>query len=368
MDGILSEPEQKMGPNVNKTKHPSVPAAIGLVIVLLYGSVRIAAAEPLVQLQSWLGPQLWQRDVDGPILSLGKSGEFDDTHIFAPTVAFDEGRFWMWYCGSSGAAHDLAPQRMPDERVFKLGLATSQDGKEFARSPDCPVFALDEARRSIVTPTLLRNPDGTILREDGKLRLWFSSASLGGGGPPQSVQETSSTDGIHWTKASPVQLERAYAPTVIKSESGYEMWYTQPARYPWLMRHARSDDGSHWKVDEKPVLEITQPWEHFVLIYPTVLKIDDVYLMWYASYLNEDRQTTGIGFAASLDGITWHKHVQNPVLRPDPSRAWESHYVSSQSVMRLPDGSFRMWYASRNEPPFTHLYYALNTARWDGVK
>jgi hypothetical protein len=34
--------------------------------------------------------------------------------------------------------------------------------------------------------------------------------------------------------------------------------------------------------------------------------------------------------------------------------------------MRLPDGSFRYWYASRKAPPFENLYFAINTARWTG--
>ncbi|HIF31540.1 MAG TPA: hypothetical protein EYG57_18860 [Planctomycetes bacterium] len=80
----------------------------------------------------------------------------------------------------------------------------------------------------------------------------------------------------------------------------------------------------------------------------------------------QDREATAIGFAVSLDGVKWHKHPQNPVLRPDPKPPWESHYVSSQSVVRLPDGSFRMWYASRKKPPFKNLYFALNTAHWTG--
>jgi hypothetical protein len=32
--------------------------------------------------------------------------------------------------------------------------------------------------------------------------------------------------------------------------------------------------------------------------------------------------------------------------------------------MRLADGSFRYWYASRKQPPFLNLYFAINTARW----
>jgi hypothetical protein len=32
--------------------------------------------------------------------------------------------------------------------------------------------------------------------------------------------------------------------------------------------------------------------------------------------------------------------------------------------MRLPDGSLRMWYASRKKPPFLNKYFAINTALW----
>jgi predicted GH43/DUF377 family glycosyl hydrolase len=326
--------------------------------------IPIASAQSPPELARWLGPQEWVRDVDGPILALGKNGDFDDTHIFAPHVAIDEGRFLLWYCGSTGFAHDLAPMRTADERVFQLGLATSTDGTQFQKNPTGAVFAHPEDRMSILTPTVLRNSDGSVLREDGKIRMWFSSARLGGGGRPQAIQESTSADGVHWSAPSPVQIERAYAPSVIKTEAGYEMWYTEPGRYPWRIRHARSADGSQWTVDEPPVLEISQDWEHFLQIYPSVTKIDGVYLMWYASYLHQNRETTAIGFAVSLDGVRWTKHPRNPVLRPDPSRDWESHYVSSQSVVRLADGSFRMWYASRKKPPFQNLYFAINTVRW----
>lgn len=331
---------------------------------LVTGTVTAQVPE---KLQKWLGPQTWTRDVEGPILSLGKAGEFDDTHIFAPMVVRDEKQFRLYYCGSQGFAHDLAPKRMPDERVFQLGLATSPDGKSFERHKDSPVFALDDPKRSVLTPTILRNADGSVLKEDGKYRLWFSAGTLGGGGAVQSIHETTSPDGIHWSKPTPPQIERAYAPTVIKTDDGYHIWYTVPGSYPWLMKHARSDDGRTWTIDDEPVLTLTQEWEHFLQIYPNVMKIDDVYLMWYASYLTEDRLTTAIGFAVSLDGITWHKHPQNPVLRPEPEHEWESNYVSSQSVVRLPDGSFRMWYAARKKPPFQNLYFALGTAKWDGL-
>jgi hypothetical protein len=114
------------------------------------------------------------------------------------------------------------------------------------------------------------------------------------------------------------------------------------------------------------VLGVDQQWESSRLFYPTVLVADDVFLMWYGSYWAERRQTTALGFAVSLDGLEWYKHPRNPVFRPDPNRSWESHYTTSQSVLRLPDGSWRMWYASRKAPPWTNKYFAINTARWSG--
>ena len=76
--------------------------------------------------------------------------------IFAPMVALDNGRFLLWYCGSQGFAHDLSKKRTVDERVYKLGLATSKDGKRFEKHPDGPVFSLDKAKLSILTPCVLR--------------------------------------------------------------------------------------------------------------------------------------------------------------------------------------------------------------------
>jgi glycerophosphoryl diester phosphodiesterase len=307
------------------------------------------------ELQRWLVPQRWQRDTKGPIISLGEPGDFDDTHIFAPAVALEGDRFSLWYCGS---------RRSVAERVFQLGLATSVDGKRFSRHSSSPVFEFGDGRHSVLTPSLLRDPNGTVLREDGKLRMWFSSTWFEGGKGLHSLHETFSDDGIHWSEPSPALLENIYAPTIIKVGSSYQMWYTDVAQDPWIMRHAKSHDGRKWRVTADVALGLDQDWERQRLFYPTVVKIDEAYLMWYGSYWQQRRNTTALGFAVSADGIHWHKHPQNPVLRPDPDRPWEANYVTSQSVMQLADGSFRIWYASRKKPPFVNKYFALNTARW----
>ena len=318
-------------------------------------SLGVIAQRTPRKLRRWLVRQEWDRDIDGPIVTLGKPGEFDDTHVFAPAVVRGDRGFRLWYCGSRGSVA---------QRVFTLGLATSPDGRRFKKQDASPVFGIPDVKHSVLTPVILRNADGTAAREAGKLRMWFSSTWFQDPSGLHTLHEVFSEDGIHWSEPSPALLENVYAPTILKTGRCYLMWYTDVSHDPWIIRHAESLDGRNWRVSTDPALELDQQWERSRLFYPTVEKVAETYLMWYGSYWNARPNTTALGFAVSQDGIRWYKHPQNPVLRPDPDRPWESNYVTSQSVMRMADGSFRIWYASRKKPPFVNKYFAINTARW----
>ncbi len=309
------------------------------------------------ELTRWFVPQEWNRDTEGPIVELGNEGDFDDMHLFAPCVARSSGSYWLWY---SGSRDNVA------NRVFHLGLATSRDGRVFQKHADNPVFKFGNNRHSILTPAVCRSADGAVVRESGRLRMWFSSTHFAGGTGLHTLHETTSADGVTWSNPSPALLENVYAPTILKEDDAYRMWYVDVSANPWIIRLATSGDGRDWLVHPQPVLSVDQSWEKSRLFYPAVLKADGVYLMWYGSYWSAERQKTALGLAVSSDGIIWHKHPGNPVLRPDPHRPWESHYTTSQSVLRLEDGSFRIWYASRKKPPFLNKYFAINTAVWRG--
>ena len=298
--------------------------------------------------------QLWSRDSDTPCVSLGPSGSFDDMHLFAPCVACENGIFSMWYCGSRGAVED---------RVFRLGLATSSDGIHFTKHPEAPVYDFGDGKHSVLTPTLLRHPEGSVLRENGRLRMWFSSTDFVTGDGLHTLHETTSSDGLTWTSPSDAQLENLYAPTIIKEDQIYRMWYIDVRVDPWCIRYGESSDGVSWMIQDTPVLQLDQPWEAGRLFYPTVLKLNGQYLMWYGSYHGPEKQKTALGLAMSEDGLTWKKHTNNPVFEPDPTHEWESHYTTSQSIIPLADGSWRIWYASRTKPPFVHKYFAIGTAK-----
>lgn len=305
----------------------------------------------------WLAPQRWQRDGEGPCVTLGDPGAFDDMHIFAPCVAYEGGRYWLWYCGSQGAV---------EERVFRLGLATSDDGVHFRRHPASPIYGFGDDRHSVLTPTLLRSPDGAVLREGGQLRMWFAATDLSSRTVPHTLHESTSADSISWAEPSEAQMENVYASTIIAEGDTYRMWYTDVTVEPWCIRHAHSADGRRWHVSGAPALQVDQDWEAGRLFYPTVVVADGLYLMWYGSYHGPEKIRTALGLAISEDGLRWHKSAHNPLFGPKPSREWESHYTTSQSVMRLPDSSWRIWYASRTKPPFIHKYLAICTAHWSG--
>jgi hypothetical protein len=331
------------------------------VILRCYSTLAIClaiGASSSSNLSYALAPQVWRYDTEKPVLELGTAGAFDDTHIFAPCVAFENGQYTMWYCGSRGAVVD---------RVFSMGRATSNDGITFSKDA-APVYNFGDGKHSILTPALLRGDDGSVLRENGKLQLWFAAADMTKSNPLHTLRRSESEDGIHWSPPSPPLLENLYAPTVIKDGNEYRMWYTDVSSDPWIIRHARSADGTHWTVTESPSIAINQAWEERRLFYPYVAKSGDEYWMWYGAYWKERSNTTAIGFASSNDGITWSKHPMNPVIRPNPARPWESHYTTSQTVMKLPDGRWRAWYATRKAPPFENKYFAVGTAIWNGPR
>ncbi len=323
--------------------------------IALAGFAAAAEAQSVDGLLKRYSEQSWRRDVDGPVLSLGQAGAFDDTHLLSPCVARLDGKYFLWYVGSRGNVAD---------RVFRVGLAVSDDGRTFRRHETNPVLQFPDGRHSIVTPTLLAENNGTPIREQGKLRMWFSGVDFHDPKQLHTLHEATSDDGIAWSVPSEPQLENVYAPTILKEEDLYHLWYTDVAAKSWNFRHATSPDGRKWEVDAEPVMVVDQSWESSRLFYPTVRKVDGGYVMWYGSYWRGQTAKTALGVAVSVDGRTWKKAENNPIFRPDESRTWESHYTTSQSLMQLDDGSWRIWYASRTKPPFVHKYFAIGTALW----
>ncbi len=113
------------------------------------------------------------------------------------------------------------------------------------------------------------------------------------------------------------------------------------------------------KHGSKPVLprskEVTE-WDYFTAADPSVIKDGDTLKIWYtgAGPTSTDTVTRlRIGYAWSIDGITWNKHPQNPVLESSPA-TWDSIGLETVTVLKdetaLPPERYKMWYAGSDDP------------------
>jgi beta-1,2-mannobiose phosphorylase / 1,2-beta-oligomannan phosphorylase len=136
-----------------------------------------------------------------------------------------------------------------------------------------------------------------------------------------------------------------FSPSVILDSSTYKMWYSANSAASTGMKigYASSINGTDWT---KPgVVSVLSPtagtWDANGVSYPTVIKEDTTYKMWYTG---TDAANIGrVGTATSNDGIAWTKHGGNPVLSVGAAGSWDSSFVGMTSVVKV-DGVYKMWY------------------------
>jgi hypothetical protein len=121
-------------------------------------------------------------------------------------------------------------------------------------------------------------------------------------------------------------------------EDGMDPTPTSPTRT--IVRYTALDGRSFNLQSAAVVLQPDAPWEGDVVAAPSVLRSGSGLLLYYAAQ-------GGIGLAQSGDGLTFTK-VSGPVLSPSASGWDQSAVPASPGVVKLTDGSFRMFY----EVPF----------------
>ncbi|MEW6701143.1 MAG: hypothetical protein AB1298_00345 [Bacteroidota bacterium] len=102
----------------------------------------------------------WTKYSGNPVLNIGTNGLWDDTHLVAPYVVFDGKTYKMWYSGHDGTN-------------YRLGYATSTDGKNWTKYSGNPVLNLGTAgswdAQGVYSPT--------ILFTGVSYKLWFTGFS-----------------------------------------------------------------------------------------------------------------------------------------------------------------------------------------------
>ena len=158
------------------------------------------------------------------------------------------------------------------------------------------------------------------------------------------------------------------APSIFKEEGLYKMWYQAMSSSQVAVGYATSSNGLNWTKFINPVV---LPYDEILYTEtnveePSVLKKDDIYIMWYCSYNRNIIDPTfhnpiyKIRLATSPDGINWTK---NPAPVLIGTNQWELAGVTDPSVI-YHDGKFRMFYGGWGIPKVFRIGYAESV---DGI-
>lgn len=223
-----------------------------------------------------------------PLLQLGRTGTFDDSGITPVSILKEPQRTLMYYVGWK-------------RRRWGVTIETSI-GAAFLEADDTTL------RRVYEGPILAQDPDHPILvaapyviRHGGEYLMWYCSGTEWRQmqhGPEMlyTVYRARSDDGLKWTQVSNKPAipylydgEVISAPWVIRTRSGWQMWYStrgseSPTAKNYRIGVAISQDGMAWtRVDDHAGIRTSSSgWDSEMVCYPAIINIGDKTYMFYS--------------------------------------------------------------------------------------
>lgn len=193
--------------------------------------------------------------------------------------------------------------------------AWSEDGLNFTRNPDNPIFA------PTGDWTVGRAIDAEVFPVGDRLFLWFATRD-----PKMEVQ-------MQGVAAAPLD-----------SDYGRDQW-------------KQLVDG--------PILKPELPWEKKCIEAASVMERDDKLWMFYAGgYNNEPQQ---IGVAESKDGIHWKRVFDKPLVPNGPPGSWNSSESGHPGVFNDKDGTTHLFYQGNNDNGATWYLSKVRIVWKDGL-
>ncbi len=279
----------------------------------------------------------WQKQPESPVfpVSFGApeipNGFY---YTFAPGIYLDPGEkiYRMWFTSLS-----------LNGGTFCISSAISLNLKDWFVNAKNPVLKNGPGwdNGGVVYPCVIKDNTG--------YKMYY-----GGNWARLEIGVATSPDGVTWTKhpGNPIihggnSGQWNYAlrdPAVIYEDGIYKVWFEGRNGYPSAIGYATSTDGFSWTMHPGNPIIIHGPsgsWEEQGVGEPTVVRVNGIYHMIYTGYTN---QLLGrLGYASSLDGITWQKYANNPVLQLGKPGEWDQHHVASPALL-YEGGKFHLWH------------------------
>ncbi len=308
----------------------------------------------------------WTKDPNNPVLRRDTivASLPNDIYAISDCWVLKEGNVYkMWY---TGGGFNYPPDTLMRSRIC---YATSTDGVNWNKYVNNPVLDVSYTggwdSLGVETVSIIID---SLAPSNQRYKMWYAGQTYNS--YRYEIGYAYSPDGMSWTKhANPVlqvgasnQWDNGFleGPSVIKDGSGYKMWYCgydvtvdgNSTDGKANLGYATSNDGINWiKYAGNPVLVTgTNGWDSIYVQDPHVIKEGAEYHMWYGGGQNGDLYDQQVGYATSLDGITWVKSPLNPVLTRGESGDWDEILSSFPSVLN-DNGEYKMWYTGRNIDP-----------------
>ncbi|MEM7601492.1 MAG: hypothetical protein AAF357_08765 [Verrucomicrobiota bacterium] len=229
---------------------------------------------------------------DGPVLSPGDIGTFDDSGITIGSYVGTPDSGSLYYTGWNLTV--TVPMNN------SIGAAQLSENGNFKRMGRGPIMT-----RSLQEPFSCASP--FVLREEDRYRMWYASMDdwKEEEGEPKhyyNIKYAESGDGILWEREGRVAIdyegddEYAFGrPFVMREDGIYKMWYAYRGDY-YVIGYAESSDGIVWKrKDDHAGITISESgWDSEMIEYPA---IHDSCGKRYMFYNGNGYGITGIGLA-----------------------------------------------------------------------
>lgn len=238
---------------------------------------------------------------DGPVLSPGPIGHFNQHGVFPASIVEHDGMFYMYFIGW------IEGKESP-QFYASIGLATSRDGQHFEPVSPAPVMSISEHDPCLVTsPHVFR--DGDIWRMNYVSGVQWSRDEEGHLHSHYHIKSATSDNLVQWDRTGHVAIDFAPGetniarPAVIRGDDGmYRMWYSyvHSAIGKYRMGYAESKDCQTWeRKDSEAGIDIDDEYAREMICYPSLFQMSGETFMLY----NGDRfGKAGFGLARLLQG------------------------------------------------------------------
>jgi len=253
-----------------------------------------------------------------------------------PSVITEGGVYLMYFFGGNFEEHDISEYlHLPEDKAqnppkiagmkMRIGVAVSQDGRNWGRIEG------DDPTGACLVPFDATDPVNHQLAKYGQIHPNLQE-ELYCGWPDVLVRLT---------------------PDITHPYTMYYSTMTKQAKRKCIAR-ATSPDGFRWY--NKGIC--LNPDTHFdangcarshVILHAyftpnrTWVEDNETWLMFYEGVGTDYKHR--ILMAKSYDGQTWHK--KGVVFDVGQTHAWDSHGVGSPNILRLDDGTLRMYYTGQ---------------------